>query len=144
MIKSLPIGSSPKESFGAEQKPGSDPRKVNLLNADCQNAKQIFTTLLQGTGQTFPEFHGRLTGFEFMIADPESRQWVTKKRYNCANRRSFEETNEFVIAASNGLFRIWLARTSPVCLSSFVVALVTLLLFLVFIFLAVYPPKHLK
>lgn len=123
-VKALPLGEA---TLG----PRADSRMVNVLNVDCSNAKTVFETL---AGQS--SMDGTLSGYEVQVADVRTGQWISKRRDTCVPRGSFQECHEYLIAASNGVFRIQLARTSPAMVGWFSAAMAMLATFLVFIVLA--------
>lgn len=128
-VKALPVGEANGPSlFGANK----DPRKLNVLNVDCSNAKEIFGSIVKGIDCNLS---GTLTEFHVQVVDPANRQWVTKQRISCARSGSFQLCYTYTISASNGVFSITLARTSTGLSVCFGFALMFFIGFLVFIIL---------
>lgn len=130
-IKSLPLGESNEDSILGVN---NDPRRLNVLNVDCSNAKEIFGSIVKGVDC---DLSGTLTEFQIQVADPVTKKWITKQRISCAQRGSFQLCYTYTISASNGIFSVTLARTSVGLSVCFGFAMLFLIGFIVFIILAV-------
>lgn len=134
-IKALPIGESNEDSPGILG--GSeDPRKMNVLNVDCSNAREVFGSIVKGLKGVKCDLSGALTEFQIQVADPVTKKWITKQRISCSERGSFQLCYTYTISASNGIFSVTLARTSVGLSVCFGFAVLFLIGFIVLIILA--------